>query len=118
MPRVEILGNMPVWLLQMNPSESMVDMYIVLVVALCSTWVGTCIASSAATVRLSSSCVFFGRPRLDVLWVERTPFCVCFMCPISVAYSMPMYFWMSFALRPGHPRRYPALAAAISDLFG
>ena len=129
MPHVDIPGNMPVWSLQMNPSESMVDMYITLVVALCLTWVGTCIASSAATVRLSSSGFFFGRPWLYVLWVG-SMYCVCVvdvlcvivLCVVCVCVFFQLVFlrlrWRQCTLRVITPSSSHALIGLGHTTYG
>ena len=75
-------------------------------------------ASSAAASISSSLSVCLGRPLFDLERVERTPLWICFMWPISVAYSTPICFLIAVASKPGHPRRKPISAAAINDDFG
>ena len=57
--------------------------------------------------------ILSGRPPLDFMVVDLVPCCVCFMLPMLVASSTPIHLLISWASIPGHPFRYPALAASI-----
>ena len=79
MPLFDILGNFPVWSLEMNPSGLYTDIKTIFVFLFLSYWVGTEISSCIASV-LSDCCVLLaGCPRLDFMVVDLVPCCVCFM---------------------------------------
>ena len=83
---------------------------------------GACTGTNTASVDAASHSIasvdFLSRYLFDCLCVDLTPLRIIKKCIISVEYSTPIYFIIAVEFNPGHPRRYPASAAAINDMLG
>ena len=114
--RFDTLGNAPVWTLAIYPFASCTVMNTFLVLVLFGSCSGVAVESCAAASR--SKVNRAGRPRLVVLVVDLDPAGCCRIWPILVASSTPMNLFIASAVKPGHPCKYPALAAAARTRFG
>ena len=117
-PRLDTLGSAPVWLLAIQLLASLTVKKTLFVAALPGFCGGVVVASLVAFSRSFCWVVCRGLPRLDVFVVERVPLGAWRRCPASVASSTLILLLIASAVKPGHPWRYPALAAAINVNFG
>ena len=105
-PLLEVTGNVPVKLLEMNPSvfapcDGMQTRCVLWLPGNCS---GVDSASSMAKVQGDSITAWCdGQPLFDLQEVNCTPYFICFVCPISVASSMTMNLLVKESVIIGHP---------------
>ena len=79
MPLFEILGNFPVWSLEMNPSSLCTDIKNHIFFLFFGSLVGTEISSCIASVLSDFYVSLAVRPRFDFIVVYLVPCCICFM---------------------------------------